>query len=69
MVEGLDKSELFILFWFVILKNILGVNYFIDLQKLLSLDNILQYLGYIKFYCFIMFMEKEILMVLIYLVW
>lgn len=46
MVEGLDKSESLILFWFATSKNILGANHSTDLQKLLSSDNILQYLVY-----------------------
>lgn len=41
MVEGLDKSQSLILFWFATSKNILGANHSTDLQKLLISDNIL----------------------------
>lgn len=69
MVEGLDKSQSLILFWFATSKNILGANHSTDLQKLLSSDNILLYLGYIKPYCSNTSTEKEIPTVLIHSVW
>lgn len=55
MVEGLNKSQSLILFWFATSKNIFGANHSTDLQKLLSSDNILQYmyLGYIKLFHYV----------------